>query len=295
MSKKKAMFFKGASGGEAFDYATPFMTATGIPNDSTIYYSGTAQEITGAELWTAVQDLVTGLDTNGTLELYDTIYPFVGGTLASHKYNLKTTEVNLDTDAAFRLTESGTVTHSKDGVQSDGSTGYFDTHMTPEVVWDATLMRGTLMVYSPTADPANSRTAIGGSRGMSGEASCGIAVTNWKCSASINGGVTIDGSPLPYNTPLGVIFGTRGSSTNMTLHITNVTGEYTDENTSLEPSLPPLGASVFMLASRQNSSAVSFHTGVISLAATGKPLTSAQMTADAAVFQSFQTALGRNV
>ena len=80
----------------------------------------------------------------------------------------------------------------------------------------------------------------------------------------------------------------------MILHVTNVTGEYIDGNTDLESSLPPLGASVFLLASRQNASATSFYTGVISLAATGKPLTSAQMTADAAVFQSFQTALGRN-
>ena len=293
MSKKKAMFFKGASGG-GVDYATPFMTATGIPNDSTVYYSGTAQEITGAGLWTAIQDLVDGLDTNGTLELYDTIYPFVGGTLASHKYNLKTSEVNLDTDAAFRLTEFGTITHSKDGVQGDGVTGYFDTYMTPSVEWGAALTRGTLMVYSATASPVNSRNAIGGARGFSGEAAVSISAGTWKASATINGGAAIDGAPLTFGAPLGVVFGTRGSSTNMTLHVTNVNGEYTAENTDIESGLPTLGASVFLLASRQNATPAAFHTGIISLAATGKPLTSAQMTADASVFQTFQTALGRN-
>jgi len=167
--------------------------------------------------------------------------------------------------------------------------------MTTSVEWGATLTRGTLMVYSASESLPNGNNAIGGARGMSGEVSMGISVAGWKVSAFINGGVVIDGAPLVYNAPSGVTFGTRGSSTNMTLHITNVNGEYTAENTDIESGLPALGASVFLLASRQNTSPIAFHTGIISLAATGKPLTSAQMTADAAVFQTFQTTLGRNV
>ena len=77
---------------------------------------------------TAVTNLYNSLDTDGILPKLFALYPLVWGTATANKWNL----VNpLDTDAAFRITWSGTVTHNATGVKSDGTTGYGDTHWIP--------------------------------------------------------------------------------------------------------------------------------------------------------------------
>jgi hypothetical protein len=55
----------------------------------------------------------------------DAIYPFVGGTSTSHKFNLKNP---ADTNGAFRLVFNGGVTHNSNGVTFNGTTGYADTN-----------------------------------------------------------------------------------------------------------------------------------------------------------------------
>jgi hypothetical protein len=52
------------------------------------------------------------------------IYPFVGGTASTHKYNLKDPR---DLDAAFRLVFNGGWTHSSNGALPNGTNGYADT------------------------------------------------------------------------------------------------------------------------------------------------------------------------
>jgi len=131
MSKKKAMFFKqSGGGGEPIDYALDFMTATTIPNDSTVYYGATAQEITGAGLWTAIDDLVINIGDTIMDKMY-AIYPHVGVLYAdSAKWNLKNP---LDTDEAFRLTFDNTG-HDKLGSKLVNWTidfGFMDTHFSP--------------------------------------------------------------------------------------------------------------------------------------------------------------------
>lgn len=56
------------------------------------------------------------------------IYPFVGGSSTTHKYNLIDPR---DADAAFRLTFSGGITHNANGAKPNGSDGYADTHLNP--------------------------------------------------------------------------------------------------------------------------------------------------------------------
>ena len=151
MSKKKAMFFKGASGGGSDADADAFITAASI-TDSTIQDAITA--------------LVLGLkdETRAggeTWSKYHAIYPFASDTGTStqkalqHRWNLKNP---LDTDAAFRLTYSGTITHSDNGVQGDGSTGYISTNLIPATV--LALSDFAIEIYSKT-DVAEESTDIG--------------------------------------------------------------------------------------------------------------------------------------
>lgn len=72
----------------------------------------------------AIVDLVRRLKTAELWSKMKAIYPFVGGTSSSHKFNLKDPR---DADAAFRLTFSGGWTHSANGADPNGTNGYADT------------------------------------------------------------------------------------------------------------------------------------------------------------------------
>lgn len=88
----------------------------------------TAAAITDATQQSAINTLVTGLKTDGIWTKMKAIYPFVGGTASTHKYNLKDPR---DLDAAFRLTFSGGWTHSSTGALPNGTNAYADTKFKP--------------------------------------------------------------------------------------------------------------------------------------------------------------------
>jgi hypothetical protein len=88
---------------------TDFLTNTGI-TDTTI---------TGS-----IRTLALSLDDAGLWSPINVIYPFVGGTATTHKYNLKDPR---DLDAAYRLVFSGGWTHNSNGVTGNGTNTYADT------------------------------------------------------------------------------------------------------------------------------------------------------------------------
>lgn len=74
-------------------------------------------------------------------------YPFVGGTASTHKWNGKDVR---DLDAAFRILWTGTVTHNANGITGDGSTGYGDTRILPQI--NCVAYSSSLVWYSRTND-----------------------------------------------------------------------------------------------------------------------------------------------
>lgn len=70
-------------------------------------------------------------------------YPMIGGTAASHKYNLKDPR---DLDAAFRLVFAASPTHSSNGVDWNGTTQYADTKLIPNTHFTNT--NATIGYYS---------------------------------------------------------------------------------------------------------------------------------------------------
>lgn len=90
----------------------------------------TAASITDPTQQSAIDTLVTDLKGYGVWTKMKAIYPFVGGTASSHKFNLKDPR---DLDAAFRLVFNGGWTHSSTGVQGNGVNGYANTFFTPSV------------------------------------------------------------------------------------------------------------------------------------------------------------------
>jgi hypothetical protein len=88
-----------------------FIEATGITNPTEI---------------SAITNLVTDLKTYSIWDKMKAIYPFVGGTATSHKYNLKNPQ---DTDAAFRLIFNGGWIHSSTGALPNGTNASADTNL----------------------------------------------------------------------------------------------------------------------------------------------------------------------
>jgi hypothetical protein len=84
----------------------------------------TAASIMDSTQASAVNTLVTSLKTAGIWTKMKALYPFVGGTAQSHKFNLKDPR---DADAAFRLSFTGGWTHTATGALPNGTTAYAET------------------------------------------------------------------------------------------------------------------------------------------------------------------------
>lgn len=106
---------------------------------------------TNSTIQTAINELVLDLKSYSIYNKFYYIYPYVGGTATSHKFNL----INpLDTDAAYRITWNGGLTHDANGVTGNGTNGYGETWLTPSSAM--TLNDTHISVYCRT----NSQSAV---------------------------------------------------------------------------------------------------------------------------------------
>ena len=112
--------------------AQAFLTATGISDPTQ---------------GSAVNQLVLDLKAAAIWTKMTAVYPIVGGTATTHKYNLVDPQ---DTDAAYRIDFNGTFTHSANGAAGGGnSSDWADTHWIPAnqsfangVHWSANVYSG---------------------------------------------------------------------------------------------------------------------------------------------------------
>jgi hypothetical protein len=109
-----------SSGGSIDPDAQAFITAAGI---------------TDPTQQSAINTLVVGMKADNIWDSMTSIYPFVGGTATTHKYNLKDPR---DLDAAYRLQFNGGVTHSNTGATPNGTNGYARTFINPSIVLSST-------------------------------------------------------------------------------------------------------------------------------------------------------------
>jgi len=91
----------------------------------------TAAGITDSTIISAINTLVVSLKNFGIWTKMRAIYPFVGGTALTHKWNLKDPR---DLDVAFRLVFSGGWTHSSTGALANGTNAYADTRLKPNTM-----------------------------------------------------------------------------------------------------------------------------------------------------------------
>lgn len=100
----------GMMSGGGVDPAADFLAAAGI---------------TDPTITAAINTLVNDLVGYGIWNKIFAIYPFVGGTATTHKFNLKDPR---DLNAAFRLVFSGGITHNASGITGNGVNGSYNTN-----------------------------------------------------------------------------------------------------------------------------------------------------------------------
>jgi len=149
--------------------ATAFITAAGITN------------LTQAS---AINTLVNDLKTYGLWTKMKALYPMVGGSATSHKFNLKDPR---DLNAAFRLVFNGGWTHTSSGALSNGTTGYADTFLVPSLT--QTLNSNGLGFYVTSNTASLGDPIQMGANNTSTQSSLLGAKTNTTVGGRLNGGV----------------------------------------------------------------------------------------------------------
>lgn len=112
-----------------------------------------AAAITNTTQQSAIRTLVTNLKDSGIWNKIYAFYPIIGGNSYSHSFNL----INID---AYRLNFNGTVNHGPSGMSGNGSNGYADTNLSPNIVFGPTGDAST-MVYSVTKTGTNGTCLMG--------------------------------------------------------------------------------------------------------------------------------------
>jgi len=263
--------------------ALAYLAACGIPNDSTIYYLGTPQQRTGAQISTYLNDMVLSLKAANLWSKFSALYPFLGGTATTHKFNL----INpANTDSAFRLSFAGGITHSATGALPNGSNGYANTHFIPSN--NLTRFSSHLAFYSRT-------DASGGDDfSVIQDALNGMRIIIKALSYSVidmysigNGRLIVD----PIESSTGLFTVTRTSDVSLKYFKNNNIAAST--NVQETGDLPNLPISLFAL--NITGALGNYSNRECAFASIGDGLTDSETADLYNIVQSFQTSLGRQV
>jgi len=241
----------------------------------------TAASITDTTQKNAINTLVAQLKTYGIWTKLKAVYPFVGGTASSHKFNLKDPR---DLDAAYRLTFNGGWTHSSTGAKPNGTTGYANPYYTN--VTD----NSSMWYYSRTNNTTNglemgvynnpySDTALivywnGGSSGYIRALSNGYSGLDWAATTSQG------------------FYGANRTSSTLANSWHNGLKKGTNTNTSSQDAFTK---TLFIGAYNSNAGATYFSNKESAFASIGDGLTDTDAANFYTAVQTFQTTLGRAV
>jgi hypothetical protein len=254
---------------------------TVIPEERDAWAFLDAAKITSSRQQRAVIELVRGLKHAQLWSKMKAIYPFVGGTATTHKFNLKDPR---DNNAAFRLNFSGGWTHSSNGADPNGTNSYADTYCTPSI--DLVLNSTHIMYYS--RENSNATEVEFGSRNA--------ANTNYLIIEIRTSGVTYgrayDNAYMTFNDAdsIGCYVLNRTSSTALSILKNNVSKATTTRTASARPD-----TSLFLGAFSEGGAAAFYSTKQCAFATIGDGLTDTDATNLYNIIQRYQIALGRSV
>jgi hypothetical protein len=239
----------------------------------------TAAGITDATQQSAINTLVTDLKGYGVWSKMKAIYPFVGGTSSTHKWNLKDPR---DLDAAFRLVFSGGWTHSSTGATPNGTNAYADTYLKLQTNISAT--SHAFGVYSRTNNTTGSQVW-----GSYDQATILFAQNNLTGANFVDG---LIGALISYtaNPTTGLILATRRSATDLQAYRNNVSLGTNTTNTTSVSNLN------MYLAARNNTGAADLYSQhQLAFSFFSEGLTDTEASNLYTAVQAYQTTLGRSV
>ena len=150
----------------------------------------TAASITDPTITSAIDTLVVDLKDYGIWTKMKALYPFVGGTSSTHKWNLKDPR---DLDAAFRLVFNGGWTHSANGIIGNNTNSFADTKFNPNSAF-STNDSAHLSLYSRTNSATSSYVDFGATDTIGKATALNSAYTNSALSLLHNGSTGISTS-----------------------------------------------------------------------------------------------------
>jgi hypothetical protein len=255
----------------------PYWYPSGCDPDAVAFL--TAAGITDPTITSAICTLVISMKANGTWAKMNAIYPFVGGTASTHRWNLKDPR---DLDAAFRLQFFGFWTHSANGALPNGTNAYCNSFLTPSVTFATN--SHSFGIYSRTNNVTGNR--IYGSFSTATQTlQHNLVITGGLQGAFQSGN---SGFLYPINTT-SLFVATRTSST---VFKAFRAGALLGSNATAMTSLPTFQ---FTFAARNSGTILQFTPHQLAFAFLGAGLSDAEAATLFTDVQAFQTTLSRNV
>lgn len=238
-------------------------------------------QITNATIQTATNTLVADLKTAGVFTKMKALYPMVGGTATTCKFNLINPQ---DSDAAYRLNFVGGWTPSANGMTPNGVNAYANTFLSSSIM---ALNSGHLSYYSRTNNTSNG-VEIGALR-PSPDSYSDLSLRNSNQTYfRFNNSATYN-QITAVNTD-GYFIGTR---TAVNIIKTFKNGSIIINGTALSSSTSPI--TFFLAAHNNNGTAITFSNRQCALSSIGDGLTDAEALALYNAVNAFQITLARNV
>lgn len=247
----------------------------------------TASGLTGATNLTAINNLVVALKGFGIWSKMKAIYPFVGGSSALHKWNLKDPR---DLDAAFRLVFNGGWTHSSTGALPGGVNGWANPFLNPNIT--LTLLNTHLSFYSRTLTIGNSQRDIGAYMGGFSVPSFSLG-TNTGVLLSDHYWYTTNRMSRAIPNAQGLMLTSRTNNTTHKSYRNGVQLGATDTVSNAGNAMP--NASLFIGAANSDSGATGFSNKEYAFASIGDGLTDTEAANFYTAVQAYQTTLSRQV
>lgn len=240
----------------------------------------TAAVITDSTQQNAINQFVIDLKAYGIWNKMKALYPFVGGTASTHKFNLKNP---LDTNAAFRILWNGGVTHSSNGVQFGGVNGYGDTNLLASTT--LSLNSTHVSVYSRTNANVLAPSICNIIGALSFETSLWLRDSNTTYLRVNTNTVSTQSS----TDSTGLFIGNRVLSTQQQLMVRGTLSSFSVNSNTLNSTRN------YFIGGDNISGTPYYDSKQIAFASIGDGLTSQNMTDLTTAVQAFQTTLGRQV
>lgn len=245
----------------------------------------TAANITDVTQQNAINTLVLSLKSAGIWTKMKAIYPFVGGTPSSHKFNLKDPR---DDNGAYRLTFGVGLTHSQNGINGNG-TGYANTFLKPSTT--LTSFNSHLSVYTRTNSPTDTGIDIGVYENIPSNHFLQTYSTGLNGSRS---SIQRNNSDYAIFTPTTKIGFFMGQSLSSNIQKIYQNGLLKNTNTTVN-NLPLIPYNIYIGCLNNMDSPLAFSAREIAFASIGDGLTDTEASNLYTAVQTYQTSLSRNV